>query len=210
MFQGPAGLEAGGPYLEEGVILISPAKPREIEQNLSFLDLTRRIRPPQAAKRVSAVENQMAHALRMPSCVFDCDRAPLAGGNQRKARKIGGLDHTFEITHPSLERKIAGVAVRKSAAAGVVAQHLVLACEDVQPRPPGKAAPLMFKMRQPTRRHHQRWPFAAHRIGELYAVGSRAESDLLVHGGKGRSHPVGVYSRRSRGASLILPHGAPA
>src|SRR3954469_15746400 len=106
MFQRPPRLEAGGPYLEESVVLISPTKSREIEQDLSFFDLTRRIRPPQAAKRVGAVENQIAHPLRMPGCVFDCDGATLAGGNQRKARKIGGLNHAFEITDPCLERKI--------------------------------------------------------------------------------------------------------
>src|SRR5262245_52264793 len=39
----------------------------------------------------------------------------------------------------------------------------------------------MLQMRQPGRRHDQRKPFAAHRIGELDAVGGRAKADILLH-----------------------------
>jgi len=119
------------------VVLLSPAELREIEQHPGLLDLVGLILPPHPAERVGAVEDEAAHPFGMAGRIFDGDRSALAGRHQRKLPEARGVDHAFEIAHPGLERQVAGVAVRKSAAAGVVAQDLVLAGEGVEPRPPG-------------------------------------------------------------------------
>ena len=65
-----------------------------------------------------------------------------------------------------------------------MAQHLVLAGEDIEPWPPCKAAPLMLKMSEPGRGQDQRRSIAAHRVGKPNTICSHAEADALVHGSK--------------------------
>src|SRR6185436_4037550 len=111
----------------------------------------------------------------------------------------------FEIAYPGLERDAADVAVGEAAAARIVAQHLVLARERIEPRAPGEALPLMLKMRNPGRRHHERRAVAADGIGEARLVRGRAEPDVLV--------PCGIASARLRHARhsvFIHPSSATA
>src|SRR5262249_17299997 len=124
----------------------------------------------------------MRNLLGMPGRIFDSDRATPAGSDHGKPLEARRVDDAFEIAYPGLERKILGVAIRESTAAGVVSEQFVVTREDVQPRPPGKAAPLVLEMREPGRRHHQRRSVAAHRISEANAVRRRTETDVLLHG----------------------------
>ena len=94
--------------------------------------------------------------------------------------------------------------IRKPAAAGVMAQHLVLAGEDVEPWPPGKAAPLMLKMSEPGRGHDQRRSISACRVGKPHTICCRAEMDVLVHGGGTRLNLIGLYHPSGRGAPSQL------
>src|SRR5262245_57265007 len=61
MVERAAGLEVRGPDLREGVVLLSPAELREIEQHAGLLDLGGLILPPHPAQRVGAVEDEAAH-----------------------------------------------------------------------------------------------------------------------------------------------------
>jgi hypothetical protein len=70
-----------------------------------------------------------------------------------------------------------------------MAQHLVLLSEDVEPRPPCKAAPLMLKMSEPGRGHDQRRSISARRVGKPRTICCRAETDALVHGGWAQVEP---------------------
>src|SRR6266478_3215631 len=98
----------------------------------------------------------MAHSLRVAHRILDGDGAAPACSHQGEPPKTGRLNHAFEITYPGLKRDIPEVPVRQPAAPGIMAQHLVLAGEDVEPWAPRKAAPLMLKMSEPGRRHDQR------------------------------------------------------
>ncbi len=183
MLRRAARLEERGPYLHKGVVLLAPAKPCQVAQNASSLRLGWRIRPTHPASRIGAVEDKMAHPLRMAHRIFDGDGAAPAGPHHGEPPKAGRIDHAFEITYPGLKREITDVPVRQPAAAGVMAQHLVLAGEDVEPRPPRKAAPLMLKMSEPGRGHDQRRSISARRVGKPHTICCRAETDALVHGG---------------------------
>jgi hypothetical protein len=182
MLRRAARLEERGPYLHKGVVLLAPAKPCQVAQNASSLRLGWRICPTHPASRIGAVEDKMAHPLGMAHRIFDGDGA--AGtSHDGEPPKAGRIDHAFEITYPGLKREITDVPVRQPAAAGVMAQHLVLLSEDVEPRPPCKAAPLMLKMSEPGRGQDQWRSISAHRVGKPHTICRRAETDALVHGG---------------------------
>src|SRR5882757_4535164 len=185
--------------MEEGVVLLGPAEPREVEHDPRSVLGIRRIPAPPSPPSVGAVEDEMGHLLRMPGGILNCDRTAPAGPHHGKSPEGSGLNHALEIAHPGLEGNILGAPIREPAASGIVAQHLVLSCEGIEPRPPGKALPLMLEMGQPSRRHHQRRTFAAYRIGELHAIRGRAESDALVHGNR---RPLGpsILPQRDGGA----------
>ena len=198
-------LEERGPYLHIGMALLSPAKPREVSQDACLVYLCREIRSQPPASRVGAIEDEMGHALRMPGCVLDRDGAAPAGPHHGKPPEVRRLNHTVEIAHPGLERKIAGVPVRKPAAAGVMAQYFMLAGEDIEPWSPCKAAPLMLEMGEPSRRHHQRGAFAADCISELRVIPRRAKSDVLMHKLAPLGHVHCTAVRRS--LHQLLPTG---
>ena len=79
------------------------------------------------------------------------------------------------------QRFIADVAVRQSAAADVVAQDLVFAGKNIKPGTPGKTSPLVLKVGDPGRRHHQRGTCATDRIRQAHAIRCRTETYTLIH-----------------------------
>jgi len=123
----------------------------------------------------------VAHPLGMLGRVLDCGRAASAGTDQGEALERGRVDYAFEIAHTRLERKIADVAVRQSAAADVVAQDLVFAGKNIKPGTPGKTSPLVLKVGDPGRRHHQRGTCATDRIRQAHAIRRRTETYTLIH-----------------------------
>src|SRR5882757_4293832 len=161
MVRRPARLEPRSPQLEKGMVLLCPTESREIEHDPRSVLVIRRIPAPLGPPRVGAVKDEMRHPLRMPGCILNCDRTAPAGPHHGKSPEVSGINHALEIAHPGLEGNILGAPIREPAASGIVAQHLVLTCEGVEPRPPGKALPLMLKMGEPSRRHHQRRAIAA-------------------------------------------------
>ena len=112
MLRRAARLEERGPYLHEGVVLLAPAKPCQVAQDTSFLHLGWRIRPTLPASRIGAVEDEMAHPLRMTHRILDGDGAAPAGPHHGEPPKTGCLDHAFKITYPGLKREITDVPVR--------------------------------------------------------------------------------------------------
>jgi hypothetical protein len=93
------------------VVLLSPAEPREFEQDPRFLNLVRLVDTLQAAPRVGAVKHKVAHPLGMTDRIFDGDRAAPAGRDQGKSAEAGRFDHAFKITHPGFKRKIANTMI---------------------------------------------------------------------------------------------------
>ena len=165
-----ARLEMRGPHLEERVVLLSPAEPGEVEQHARLLELLRLVVPSQSPARIGPVEQQAIDALGMPRRVFDRDRSAPACRHKRKPAEAGGIDNLFEILDPGFERQVLDVTVGKSAAARIVAEQRMIAGQRFEPRPPGKAAPLVLEMGEPGRRHHQRQPLAGDGVGELHTV----------------------------------------
>src|SRR5215813_3782081 len=147
------------------MVLLCPTKSREIEQHPSFLDLVRPIRAPPLTAGIGGIEDEVAHPLGMLGRVLDRGRAASAGTDQGEAPERGRVDYALEIAHARLERKIADVAVRQSAAADVMAQDLVFTGKNIKPRTPGKTTPLVFEVGDPGRRHHQRRTYATDGIG---------------------------------------------
>ena len=187
MLERAARLKGRSPYLLEGVVLVAPAKPRQIEQHTGLFDFLRPIVPAQSPERICAVEDETIDPLRMPRGVADRDWSAPARRQKVEAAERGGVDDRFEIAYPIVERKSVGIAVGQAAAAGIVAQQLAAAAEGIEPRPPRQAAPLMLKMSEPRRRHDQRRSIAAQCVGELDAVAGRAKADVLVRSGQGLS-----------------------
>src|SRR5262245_58613059 len=196
MLQRAARLKSRRPYLQEGMVLLAPAEPREIQHHPGLLDVFRPIRAAQLAASIGAIEDEVAHTLGMPDRVLDRDGTTSTGAHQSKAPERCSLDYALEIAHRGLERKIIDAPVRKPAASGVVPQRPVLVRENVEPRPPGKAAPLMLKMGEPSRRHHQRRAFPAHRVGEAHTINRRTEPNALLHNGNHHETYDLQYSRK--------------
>src|SRR5439155_5499328 len=96
MLQCAARLEERGPYLHKGVVLLAPAKPCQVAQNASSLRLRWRIRPTHPASRIGAVEDKMAHSLRMTHRILDSDGAAPASPHHGELPKAGRLEPATE------------------------------------------------------------------------------------------------------------------
>src|SRR6266481_8346865 len=102
MVRRPARLKQRSPKMEEGVVLLRPAEPREIEHDPPFL-VIRRIPAQPPPPRVGAVKDEVGHLLRMPGCILNCDRTAPAGPHHGKSPEGSCLNHALEIAHPGFE-----------------------------------------------------------------------------------------------------------
>jgi hypothetical protein len=122
----------------------------------------------------------------MPRRVDERDRGTLRDAEQREAIEAGGGDHRLEVGDPGVERELARLAVGEPAPALVVADERVAVPEPGQPVAPDRALPVEIEVRQPGRCSHDRRSAAVYGVGQLHAVPSRAEANLLLHGVAGQ------------------------
>src|ERR1700752_4335904 len=102
------------------MVVLAPTELGKFDQDFRLFHFLREIVASRPAARVSAVEDQMAHPLRVAGCVLDGNRSAPAIAQQRKLRETGSLYYAFKIPHPGFEGNIADVTIRKTAAALVV------------------------------------------------------------------------------------------
>ena len=95
-------LERRRPDLQEGVVLLSPAEPREVKQDSRLFYLAWSI-PAQSSESIGTVEDQAVNPFGVTRGVFDCDRTAPACRQYVKALEAGGFNDTFEITKPVVE-----------------------------------------------------------------------------------------------------------
>ncbi|MDT4870682.1 hypothetical protein FQZ97_1057700 [compost metagenome] len=151
-----AGDELVGEHLAEGCVVAPPAEADQVDQGLCFQPLGITGGALQRAARVGTGQDQVRHLVGVSHGVGDGHRTALRHADQRETAQAQAVDNGFEVTNPGVERKVGHRAVGQAAAALVVADVVVIACEFGQPGPPDGAVQVVFDMAQPVRGPQQR------------------------------------------------------
>ena len=126
-----------------------------------------------------AVEDQVAHPLRMTSGIGHRHGAALRDPEQGEPLQACCVDDSLEVADQRLERDVLHVPVRHPRGALVVVHQPVAHRQVTQEVAPDDALPVMAEVGQPVRRLDQRRAAAGHRVRQSHAVGRGAEADLL-------------------------------
>ena len=167
-------------------ILLAPARRISVRRRALFL-LSRPARPPAPPQRIAAVEDQ---GDTRSGCRTGTRSHGAALEIPRSAKRSTPAAATTVSRSPTkASKEIVGGPVRQAVAAGVVADEL---CSSKLPSEvtPDRAIEVVFEMRHPVARLHERRPLADHRVGELGAVGRAAEA-------------ISCPGRRRRGPSRV-------
>ena len=151
MLDGALRLELRRKRAHEGVVFLRPAKLHHLEHHLRLLRFLGDSGAPVPASRVGAVQDEVAHPLRLPSDELDRNGSALADADNGKAIQAYRIDDGTEIANPTFERQVVDVTVREPASSRVVADQTVARRQCLEPRAPRNALPLILEMRQPAR-----------------------------------------------------------
>src|SRR5216684_2825785 len=134
---------------------------------------------PTLAASEPAIQDEVAHSLRMPDRIGDGDGATLRDPQQRKPLQAIGVNDALEITHERLEGNILHVPVGETISPLVVADQPVSRGDRLKHVAPDRTLPVIFQMVEPVRGLHQRWPLADRGVGDSHPVGRGTELNLL-------------------------------
>jgi hypothetical protein len=112
LLRGAFGHELRGEDLAERGVVRAPADLRELAVEQELVDRFLAVAALQASAREPAVEDEVAHALRMAYRVSDGGGGTLRHAEQREAVQLRRVDHRFQVAYPGLERHLGRVAVR--------------------------------------------------------------------------------------------------
>src|SRR6516162_8531904 len=155
--------------LAERRIVLAPVLPHQRSHSCTSSDFVR-VSAGTPALRISSPEYEMRHALRMLDHVGDGDRTALGNPEQRKLVEMSRIDDAFEVQQHRLEGQIAHLSIRETTAPLVVTNEPILRRSAFNPVPPDRTFRIELQVRHPSRRLHDRRPFAHDGVRNARAI----------------------------------------
>jgi hypothetical protein len=195
LLAGGVGHVEGGEGLDEGAAVLAPAGLDQRGERVAFGRLGPAAR--ETAEGEPTIEQERGHPLGPAHGEADRDGHALRGGEDGEAVEAGGVGHRLEVVGHCLKVEAGDIALGEAGAALIEAGDGEGRSQGVKKRPPDRAQPVEFEMRQPMAGAQER-----------QARAGRGESDGGAVAGTGVPYSlVGRSGRVAAGGRVIAVTG---